>query len=78
MPVLNDERQNERDQQEIKEVEHIADRRSGKDLPLIDGQLLLLLQMFEHRRSRRCPAAFSGQTRRAASSWSTIAGAAPR
>jgi hypothetical protein len=48
MPVLHDERQNEGDQQKIEEIEHVADRRRGEDLPLIDCQLLLPLQMFEH------------------------------
>ncbi len=49
IPVLDDKRQNERDQQKIEEVEHVADRRRGEYLPLIDGELLLPLQMFEHR-----------------------------
>src|SRR5580704_15606184 len=48
VPVLYDERQNERDQEKIEEIEHVADRRCGEDLPLIDCQLLLLLQIFEH------------------------------
>src|SRR4029077_14808149 len=48
VPVLYDERQNERDQEKIEEIEHVADRRRGEDLPLIDCQLLLLLQIFEH------------------------------
>src|SRR5580692_6462165 len=38
----------ERDQEKIEEIEHFADRRRGEDLPLIDCQLLLLLQIFEH------------------------------
>src|SRR4029077_9073225 len=48
IPVPYNERQNECDQQEIEEIEHVADCRRGEDLPLIDGEFLLLLQIFEH------------------------------
>ena len=33
MPVFDDERQHERDQQKIEVIEHVADRRRGEDLP---------------------------------------------
>jgi len=49
VPILDDERQNECDQQEIEEIQHVADRRRGEYLPLVDGELFLPLQMFEHR-----------------------------
>jgi hypothetical protein len=46
--VLDEEPENKPDQQVIEEIEHIADRRRGEDLPLIDCELLLLLQICEH------------------------------
>jgi hypothetical protein len=49
VPILDDERQNERDQQKVEEIEHVADCRRGEYLPLVDGELFLPLQMFEHR-----------------------------
>src|SRR5271154_4897605 len=50
MPVLYDERQNERNQQKIEEIKHVADRCCGEYLPLIYRQLLLPLQIFKHDR----------------------------
>jgi hypothetical protein len=49
VPILDDERQNERDQQKVEEIEHVADCRRGEYLPLVDGELFLPLQIFEHR-----------------------------
>jgi hypothetical protein len=36
-------------QEEVEEIEHIAENRSGNDLPLIDRQPLLPLQELQHR-----------------------------
>jgi hypothetical protein len=44
VPVLHDERQNECNQEKIEEIEHVADGRGGKYLPLVDCQFLLLFQ----------------------------------
>jgi hypothetical protein len=48
MPVADDERQHEPDQEEVEEIEHVADRRRERDLPLIRSQLLLPIEKFEH------------------------------
>jgi hypothetical protein len=37
VPVLDNERQNERDEEKIEEIEHVADRRRREDLPLISS-----------------------------------------
>jgi hypothetical protein len=38
VPAADYERQDKPDQIEVKEIEHVADRRRGKYLPLIRGQ----------------------------------------
>ena len=48
LPGPDDEGQHVADQEEIEEVEHVAEIRRGDDPPLIACQLLLLLQVFEH------------------------------
>src|SRR6516164_10008507 len=37
------------DQEEVEEIEHVAEDRSGNDLPLVDRQPLLPLQELQHR-----------------------------
>jgi hypothetical protein len=41
--LADDESQRKRDQPVIEEIEHIAEHRSGNDLPLVRCQLLLVL-----------------------------------
>ena len=48
LPVLQDEGQHIADQKEIEEIEHIADIRSGDDLPLIGRQFFLFLETLQH------------------------------
>src|SRR5580693_766204 len=48
MPFLDHERQNEPDQEEVEKIEHVAERRGARDLPLVRGQLLLTLQQLQH------------------------------
>ena len=46
MPLLDDEGQDKADQEEVEEIEHVAERRGARDLPLVSRQLLLALQKF--------------------------------
>ena len=48
LPSTDDERQHIADQKEIEEIEHVAEVRSGNDLPLIARQCLLALQELQH------------------------------
>src|SRR4051794_13879765 len=48
MPFLDDERQNEPNQKEVEEIEHVAERRGARDLPLVRGKFLLTLQQLQH------------------------------
>ncbi len=48
MPVSDNECQHKPDQEEVEEIDHVADRRGEGDLPLVRGQLLLPIEKFEH------------------------------
>ena len=48
MPVPDNECQHKPDQEEIEEIEHVADCRGERDFPLVRGQLLLLIEKLEH------------------------------
>ena len=48
MPGPNDKRKNKADQIIIKKVEHIADNSRKDDLFLIERQLLLAFEQFQH------------------------------
>jgi len=46
--LTDDESQREGDQPVVEEIEHVAQHRSGNDLPLVRRQLLLALQNLQH------------------------------
>ncbi len=48
VPTFDDKRKNKPDQEEVEEIEHVAERRGNGNLPLICGQLLLPIEQFEH------------------------------
>jgi hypothetical protein len=49
VPAADDKREDEPDQIKVEEVQHVADRCRGEDLPLVRRQRFLSLQLFEHR-----------------------------
>ena len=48
MPLLDDERQDKADQEEVEEIEHVAEGRGARDLPLVRRELFLALQELQH------------------------------
>ncbi len=48
VPVFDDIGQDEADQQKVEEIEHVAERRRQRDLPLVRRQLGLPFEQFEH------------------------------
>ena len=48
VPVLDDEGEHKSDQEEVEEIQHVAERGRERDLPLVRGQLLLPVEKLEH------------------------------